>query len=228
MDILGWAAVGTLVAAGANVGSLAAVAWQLRSLARQTHESARQAEASAEATRASVRLTVSKTMIEVDKFFFEHPALRRQIYGHTDNTGKDILESHQVQAVSEMFIDLIECVVNNAKHLSEEVATGWKTYFEELMLKSEALQDFWYRNRHWYGPDTRELLDPALTLARSRREKAMGVVQKTPTNRSAEEAHRLDNDGGEDALIDLSDSVQNLQRQPTGLQGTRRWGRGRR
>lgn len=166
MDLTGWASLGTLAAGFASVGSLVAVAWQLRALTQQTRETAKQAEASVEATRASVYLTLETMMIEIDRFLLERPDLRRHLYGAAGN-GPDDLRDQQVQAVSEMFIDLVDCVVQNQRHLPGEVRASWKVYFEEIMMHSEALQEFWSRHREWYDSAVHDLLGPAFARATS-------------------------------------------------------------
>jgi hypothetical protein len=159
VDLSTWASVGTLIAGFASVGSLIAVAWQLRSLAKQTKEAARQAEASAEATRVSAYLTVASQMIEMDRFFADRPELRRHFYGRITEDGDD-LEAHRVQAAAEMIIDFADNTFMHAQHMSVEVSASWKAYFEELISHSPVLREFLRDKRHWYSlPALRGLLD---------------------------------------------------------------------
>jgi hypothetical protein len=158
LDLITLAYVGSLVAAAASVGSLLAVAWQLRSLSRQTREAARQTEATAEATRAVVYLSTAQTMIGIDQFLLDRPQIRSLLYGALAS-GADDLDAHRAQAAAEMMIDMIDAVAANDRHLSLDIDSDWLRYVRHLMHRSPAIREFWRTHRDWYSDGTRQLLD---------------------------------------------------------------------
>jgi hypothetical protein len=148
-------AVAALVAAGANVGSLLAVAWQLKGLAGQTGEMARQTLEAAVATRAATHSARQDAMMRIDELFVEHPDLRDTIYGPASEDGLD----HRSAAVAEMLLDLMDSVFCSSVRLPDELDEPWWVYFRHLVRTSEAIRSFWVAHRDWYGPEMREFLD---------------------------------------------------------------------
>lgn len=164
MNLAGWTAIAAIVAAAANVFSLVAVAYQLRSLTRQTLEQARQASASAEAIRAATYVEVVKTQIDQDRFFALNPQLRRYVYGDASGVGSQEC-LHQAEASAEMFIDMVDLAVALRGHLPSPMMDLWDDYATDVMFQSAHVRVFWSQTRHWYSPDLQGLLDKALAEA---------------------------------------------------------------
>lgn len=160
MSLAVWVSSATLAAALATVFSLVVVIWQLRVLGRQTAEAARQTRLSAEATRAEIRMTLLREMIDIDKFLCDRPELRTMLYGQSDTAGPNLM-SQRVDAGAEMLFDFAECLSQQEKHFDGDVGGGWKSYFEDLASRSDALQIFWRKNRPWYA-EARRYFDPVM------------------------------------------------------------------
>lgn len=154
---------GQLVAGIASVGSLIAVAWQLRSLATQTQEAAKQSQAAAEATRAAVYTSTAGFMLEIDKYFVDHPEVRAIVYG-SGGTGADDDRTHRSAAAAELMIDMFDAVLANTTHLRDDISSGWTTYIYHVLDRSPVLREFWRANRTWYGTETQRVIDARVGL----------------------------------------------------------------
>lgn len=158
MDIATWASVATVAAGFASVGSLIAVAWQLKSLAKQTREAARQAQSGTDAVRASVYLTAQQTTIGISQFFIQHPDLRARFYGPVPGEG-DQVDLHRLDATAEMIVDLTDMIVAHGAHMPPACLDGWQSYIGDLMRQSPHLRGFWLRNRTWFSPQHQRFID---------------------------------------------------------------------
>jgi hypothetical protein len=143
------------------VGSLIAVAWQLRSLAKQTREAARQSKAASEAITASFSFATTEALLNVDQFLADRPAVRRALYGPM-SLGPDDDDAQRAEAAAEMLVDMYEGVMTNRKHLTPDMLDGWLAYIGRVML-SPVARDFWAANRSWYGKDVQEAIDRFVT-----------------------------------------------------------------
>jgi ABC-type transport system involved in cytochrome bd biosynthesis fused ATPase/permease subunit len=158
MNIAEWAALGTVAAGAASVGSLVAVAYQLKSLARQTLEQSRQAAASAEAIRVSTYAEVLRSQMEQDRFFAERPDLREKIYGRIIGRGRQRTKQ-KAAAAAEMFVDGIDLCVMLQPYLPDAMSGLWEQYVGDCLRDSPYLQAFWRQNRGWYDEAVQEFFD---------------------------------------------------------------------
>jgi hypothetical protein len=173
-----------VVVALASVGSLIAVAVQLRSLAKQTKEAARQTElatrqteevarqteevakqskATSEATTASFSFAATAALLTVDQFMADRPAIRRALYGRITAGPGDDDDAQRVDAAVEMLVDMYEGVMVNRKLLTKDLLDGWLAYIQAVM-KTPGARRFWLANRDWYGIDVQEAIDPVVPL----------------------------------------------------------------
>lgn len=149
----------SMAAAIANVGTLATVVWQLRSLSHQAQHAAHQNALTADTMRGIARLNIMQEMIHMDQFFCDRPELRAAIYGPP--AGKqDGLEGQRTDAAAEMIVDLAECLMFQAEHFDGEPLDAWVDYFQSIARKSEAVRQFWAANRDWYEQSMRVLFEP--------------------------------------------------------------------
>lgn len=150
------AAMGELIAGIASVGSLIAVAWQLRSLAAQTREATKQSRAAANATEANVYIAATQMTIDLDRFLVQNPDLRRILYGPPINGGED--DAHREEALAELVIDIFDAVLANNHHLAEDLSAGWVKYISHVLRHSEAVRRFWLAYYDWYGHETQRVI----------------------------------------------------------------------
>lgn len=150
MGLTNWIAVATVASDLASVGTLLVVAWQLRALSRQTREQARQAQETAEAIRASVYLGTMQSMLSIDQYLADRPTLRADLYGRRPGRLRN-RRRQQRDASAEMLFDLFKMVLAVAEHHDIDEVEGWRTYITSVIHGSPLLQDFWRRNRNWYG-----------------------------------------------------------------------------
>lgn len=117
-----------------------------------------QAQSMTRSTRASVYQTVAEQMMSIDRLFVEHPELRPYFYGSKPSPSEE-LDRERVAATCELFLDFMDNVVGQTRHIPEYLTGPWQEYFQSIASTSPSLREFWRTNRDWYDDNMRRLLD---------------------------------------------------------------------
>jgi hypothetical protein len=101
--------------------------------------------------RAQVYFQVVSMFKDLQVFFVDHPGLRAHFY---DNKAlpTDPTELAQLDAASEMIVDLAEGVLACGPGLGGALGQDWDKYFAFLYRSSGALREYWRKNAQYYPP----------------------------------------------------------------------------
>jgi len=93
---------------------------------------------------------------EICKLFMQHPELRPYFYGRSDGAGKTVTANDslapKVAFMCEAILGLVEHAVLQRKNLpSDSWGHCWRPYALERLKESQALEDFFFPNEHWYA-----------------------------------------------------------------------------
>jgi hypothetical protein len=125
--------------------TLLALIWQVRQGAR--------------ATGADVYQAIADQMLAVDRLFFDHIDLRDFFFANQPLPSAGPTRE-RIFAAAELFVDLMDEVIAQERHLPRAMAHSWANYFVSVARTSPAIQQFWRAKRDWYDSHMASLLDP--------------------------------------------------------------------
>ena len=145
-------------AAAVTLGGDIVLALTVGVLIWQTHVAGR-------ATRAGVYQTISDQMLAIDRLFVDAPDLRAYFFANQPLPAKG-LERERTLAAAELFIDFMDDVIAQQRHLPRYMSDSWSGYFRSVASTSPAIQEFWGGKRAWYDAHMQALLDPICALGK--------------------------------------------------------------
>jgi hypothetical protein len=100
--------------------------------------------------------------MEICKLFMQNPELRPYFYGRSEDAGKTVAEKRakdcndsltpKVAFMCEAILGLVEHAVLQKKNLPGDAWRNcWRPYAIERLKQSEALEEFFDPNAHWYS-----------------------------------------------------------------------------
>jgi hypothetical protein len=98
---------------------------------------------------AAVTTVVNATelALQMDRLFIDNPAVRPLFYEDAPRSGQD---PNLVLAITEMVIDVLECIWDHRGQFSEADACSWGTWILYMFRQSRELRAFYYARPDWY------------------------------------------------------------------------------
>ena len=108
-------------------------------------------------------------MADMDRFFLEHLDLRPYFFGGKEPP-RAADEHDRVQAVAEMYVNLMDNVLTQAPALNRDgIAADWAAYFRDVYETSPAIREFWAEHgSDWFANSPLVALYPTAPSGRER------------------------------------------------------------
>lgn len=110
------------------------------------------------ATRATIYQNITATMLEIDRYFIEHPELKKYFFDNTPITKKH-REYERVKSIAEMFLDFMDFTLEHKPGMEDYPWSQWENYFKSVYDTSPALRELWeeVKGLNWYEKEVGEV-----------------------------------------------------------------------
>jgi hypothetical protein len=154
--------IAVILAAALAVGALIYAGEQFKHNKEQAREQTTQVRIQAKTGSAALESHMQEQMAGLDRYFAEHPHLRRHFYYSPGQRLVDVPLTQprraEVLATAELVIDLAATVASSRDLMDGEAVDRWYSLFNSYFCQSQSIRFKWHAWSGNYSSDTKMLL----------------------------------------------------------------------
>ena len=110
------------------------------------------------ATRAEIYQNITATMLDIDRYFIEHPELKKYFFDNAPISKKH-REYERVKSIAEMFLDFMDFTLMHETQMKNYPWYQWENYFKTVYDSSPILREYWdeVKGLDWYEKQVGEI-----------------------------------------------------------------------